>query len=155
MTTRTASSSRRWETAIPSGRSSSRSRRSCGRWSRAGLRPFCPATWLGTRSPSAGCRRRPFARRPIGGSMSARTAISVGLEEIDLPDFGLPARQPAISAETYRARIAALGDRAEAENLDVLVVYGDREHFANLAYLTGYDPRFEESLFLLDVRSRK
>jgi hypothetical protein len=80
--------------------------------------------------------------------------VGVELGEIDLPDFGLPTRQPAISAETYRKRIAALGGRAEAENLDVLVVYGDREHFANLAYLTGYDPRFEESLFLLDVRSR-
>jgi hypothetical protein len=29
------------------------------------------------------------------------------------------------------------------------VVYGDRDHFANLAYLTGYDPRFEESLLIL------
>src|SRR5581483_4879686 len=29
------------------------------------------------------------------------------------------------------------------------VVYADREHFANLAYLTGFDPRFEESLLIL------
>jgi hypothetical protein len=28
-------------------------------------------------------------------------------------------------------------------------VYADREHFANLSYLTGYDPRFEEALLLL------
>jgi len=33
--------------------------------------------------------------------------------------------------------------------LDALVVYGDREHSANIAFLCGYDPRFEESLFLL------
>jgi hypothetical protein len=34
--------------------------------------------------------------------------------------------------------------------LDFLAVYGDREHFANLAFLTGFDPRFEEALLLLD-----
>ena len=36
-----------------------------------------------------------------------------------------------------------------AEELDHLVVYGDREHFANIAFLTGYGPRFEEALLLL------
>ena len=34
---------------------------------------------------------------------------------------------------------------------DALLVYGDREHFANLAYLTGYDPRFEEALLITDA----
>jgi hypothetical protein len=29
------------------------------------------------------------------------------------------------------------------------VVYGDREHSANLAYLTGFDPRFEEAVLIL------
>lgn len=33
--------------------------------------------------------------------------------------------------------------RASAEGYDALLVYVDREHFANLAYLTGFDPRFE------------
>jgi hypothetical protein len=33
--------------------------------------------------------------------------------------------------------------------LHALVVYGDREHSANIAFLCGYDPRFEESLLLL------
>jgi len=87
--------------------------------------------------------------------MSTSSKIGVELCDLDLPDFGLPTQQPTITADTYRKRIAALGDRAEADNLDVLVVYGDREHFANLAYLTGYDPRFEESLLVLNVRSRK
>jgi Xaa-Pro aminopeptidase len=30
-----------------------------------------------------------------------------------------------------------------------VVVYGDREHSANLAFLTGFDPRFEEALLIL------
>ena len=35
------------------------------------------------------------------------------------------------------------------KRLDALVVYGDREHSANMAFLCGYDPRFEESLLVL------
>lgn len=33
--------------------------------------------------------------------------------------------------------------------LDVLVIYADREHGANYAYLTGFEPRFEESVLVL------
>ena len=43
----------------------------------------------------------------------------------------------------------AATDRMQRAALDFLVIYGDREHFANLAYLTGFDPRFEEALLLL------
>ena len=39
--------------------------------------------------------------------------------------------------------------RMAASDLTHLVVYGDREHFANIAWLTGYDPRFEEALCVL------
>jgi hypothetical protein len=35
-----------------------------------------------------------------------------------------------------------------------LVVYGDREHFANLAWLTQMDPRFEEMLLVIGPASR-
>ena len=35
------------------------------------------------------------------------------------------------------------------QGLTHLLVYADREHFANLAYLTGFDPRFEESLLVV------
>ncbi len=37
----------------------------------------------------------------------------------------------------------------DALQLTHLAVYADREHFANLAWLTGFDPRFEEALLLL------
>ena len=49
----------------------------------------------------------------------------------------------------YEARIEALLARGGANGLDGFVVYGDREHAANVAYLTGYDPRFEETLLIL------
>lgn len=66
-----------------------------------------------------------------------------------LPEFGEPGIQPAIPGSTYEVRIAAAIDRAGVAGLDALVVYGDREHFANLAYLTGYDPRFEEAALIV------
>jgi hypothetical protein len=37
----------------------------------------------------------------------------------------------------------------EAEGLTHLVVYADREHTANLAWLTNFDARFEEALLVL------
>ena len=41
----------------------------------------------------------------------------------------------------------------DERKLTHLVVYADREHFANLAYLTGFDPRFEEALLILSSHS--
>ena len=76
-------------------------------------------------------------------------ARRVELTEVKLPQFGLPSVQPVIPLATYQARIEAARSRAAEEGYDALLVYGDREHFANLAYLTGYDPRFEEALLLL------
>jgi len=76
-------------------------------------------------------------------------ASRVELAEIVLPEFGLPREEPTIPAATYEARIAAARQRASDAGYDMLIVYADREHFANLAYLTGFDPRFEEALLIL------
>jgi hypothetical protein len=68
-----------------------------------------------------------------------------------IPDFGLPAAPPEIPAATYAARCA----RAYASaNCDWLVVYADREHFGNIAWLTAFEPRFEEALLLLGKGGR-
>ena len=74
---------------------------------------------------------------------------SVALKQVALPEFGEPTVMPKIPLATYEARIEALLARGGAAGLDGLVVYGDREHAANVAYLTGYDPRFEETLLIL------
>ena len=71
------------------------------------------------------------------------------LTALRLPYFGTPTRQPIISSAIHQARIDAALARAAQNQLDALIVYGDREHFANLSYLTGYDPRFEEALLIL------
>jgi hypothetical protein len=73
----------------------------------------------------------------------------IELGTVELPSYELPAEQPSVPAETYLQRIAATEHAAAEAGLDALIVYADREHFANLCYLTGYDPRFEEALLLL------
>lgn len=70
------------------------------------------------------------------------------LKPITLPDYGIPRFMPQIAPSVYQARYARLQDRMAAAALDLLVVYGDREHAANIAYLTGFDPRFEEALLI-------
>lgn len=74
---------------------------------------------------------------------------AVRLSQVDLPDFGEPTVEPTIPREVYTARIEVAGKQARQAGYDALVVYADREHSANLTYLTGYDPRFEEALLIL------
>ncbi|MFO1068927.1 MAG: aminopeptidase P family N-terminal domain-containing protein [Geminicoccaceae bacterium] len=71
------------------------------------------------------------------------------LARIELPEFGMPTVQPEVPRATYARRLEALLARMAAAGLDALVVYGDREHAANVAWLTGYDPRFEETLCIV------
>jgi Xaa-Pro aminopeptidase len=73
----------------------------------------------------------------------------VELGPVELPEYELPVQQPSVPAATYEARLRAAAAAADAAGLDALVIYADREHFANLSYLTGYDPRFEESLLIM------
>jgi len=71
------------------------------------------------------------------------------LARIDLPDFGMPDASPELPPSLYSARMQALRGRAAERDYDRLIVYADREHSANLAYLTGFDPRFEEALLVV------
>jgi hypothetical protein len=71
------------------------------------------------------------------------------LADIDLPDFGRPATTPELPAELHVARLARLRERMGAAGYDRLVVYADREHSANLSYLSGFDPRFEEAILIV------
>lgn len=68
---------------------------------------------------------------------------------LDLPHFGMPATSPELPDSIYPARLARLRERAAGRGYDRLVVYADREHSASIAWLTGFDPRFEEALVVL------
>ena len=42
----------------------------------------------------------------------------------------------------------------ERMRIDSLVIYADREHGANFAYLTGFEPRFEEALLIIHADTK-
>ena len=71
------------------------------------------------------------------------------LEAVTLPDFGMPAAMPELPTALFADRLARLRDRTDAAGYQRLVIYADREHSANLAYLTGFDPRFEEAVLIV------
>jgi Xaa-Pro aminopeptidase len=71
------------------------------------------------------------------------------LIELEWPAFGITAPPPRPTVAEFAGRIDAARRGMARQGLTHLVVYGDREHFANLTYLTGFDPRFEEALLIL------
>jgi hypothetical protein len=102
------------------------------------------------RSFAAGPRA---ARAPIDCQAQGETDIGNlrkhRLRAIDWPAFGAagPPVRPAVAE--FQARIDTTREVMDRSGLTHLVVYGDREHFANLAWLTGFDPRFEEAVLIL------
>lgn len=78
--------------------------------------------------------------------------MTIRLAQIALPDFGPLGIQPHVPAGTFAARADEALRRA---GTDWLAVYADREHFGNMAFLTGFEPRFEEALLLLGPSGRR
>lgn len=76
------------------------------------------------------------------------------LQEIEWPDFGIHERPPQPGVEEFEKRLNATREAMAKLNLSHLIFYGDREHFANLTYLTGFDPRFEEALLIISPQDK-
>jgi len=73
---------------------------------------------------------------------------NVSLRQIERPDWSIPADepQPTLPTAEYEQRLAELYATA---GTTWVAVYADREHAANVVFLTHFDPRFEEALLLL------
>ena len=76
------------------------------------------------------------------------------LARLDLPVLERPDVAPELPPSIYPLRLERLRERMAARGHDALVVYADREHSASLAYLTGFDPRFEEALLVVGPGKR-
>jgi creatinase/prolidase-like protein len=79
---------------------------------------------------------------------------SARLLPVELPIFPRTEVSPELPASIYPARVERLRERAAEHDYAWLVVYADREHSANLSYLSGFDPRFEEAILLLGATGR-
>lgn len=74
----------------------------------------------------------------------------VCIEHPGLVNDGVPlsyTNAPIITPQEYEQRISALLEHGAAYSH--LIVYADKEHFSNLDYLIGYDPRYEECILVL------
>ena len=71
------------------------------------------------------------------------------LIRIDWPDFGAPPVPDAPGLAEMDLRLGAIRAAMDAHGLDRLVIYGDREHAANIHWATGFDPRFEEAILII------
>jgi len=78
----------------------------------------------------------------------------VFLKEIDWPDFGTPANKivPGPLVSEIEERLQKCRELMDSRKLTHLMVYGDREHFANLLYLTHFDPQYEEALLIINLK---
>src|ERR1700761_1748266 len=76
---------------------------------------------------------------------------AIELVEMAPPPLEIADELPVIAAAELEARIDALRSAVDA---DWIVVYGDREHNANLIFLSNLDPRFEEALFVIGPDTR-
>jgi hypothetical protein len=75
--------------------------------------------------------------------------MSIELRAIAFPSYELDAEAVVVPGEEYSRRAVALYTKA---GVPWVLVYGDREHAANLAFVCGFDPRFEEALLVLGPR---
>lgn len=73
----------------------------------------------------------------------------VRLTQIAWPSFGAVPPPVLVSPQELEARLRITRLRMEERGLTHLLVYGDREHFGNLWWLTHFDPRFEEAILIL------
>ena len=71
------------------------------------------------------------------------------LQRINWPDHGTPDLPPAFALDEAEGRLAAVRAEMAGAGYQALVLYGDREHAANLHWLTGFDPRFEEAVLVV------
>lgn len=71
------------------------------------------------------------------------------VKDIEYPLYSSPVALPPPSVDELSNRLRCCKDMMRRRGLTHLLVYGDREHFANLMYLTNFDPRFEEALLIV------
>lgn len=86
--------------------------------------------------------------RQEGVKMEKKTIILDSLVEPKIfPDIS----PVFLTDETIIKRKEQLLNRMEEEKIDTAIIYADREHGSNFEYFTGFIPRFEEGLLVVEV----
>ncbi|WP_246608328.1 M24 family metallopeptidase [Paenibacillus agaridevorans] len=72
------------------------------------------------------------------------------LQTVKEPAYFLNVPPTVLTDETIMERKNKLLNAMKKEGFDVLVIYADKEHGSNFEYLTGFIPRFEEGILIVD-----
>ena len=81
--------------------------------------------------------------------MSTTTTRRAVLADVAMPELTMPSAEPLLPPEIHARRLERLRERMEERGYDRVVVWADREHSANISFLTGFDPRFEEAVLVV------
>ena len=73
------------------------------------------------------------------------------LSSIEVPEFGISQLQPIIEEKIFNERLDNLKEKLLKENYGCAIIYADREHFANMHYISNFDPRFEEAILIINI----
>lgn len=71
------------------------------------------------------------------------------LRDICPLELGYPKYKPEVPESVFVARKQRLVEEMLQRKLDAVVIYADREHYANFKYYFGHEPRFEEALLVV------
>ena len=78
----------------------------------------------------------------------------VALTALDWPVYAAPDFVTGPTADELQGNLDRARHAMLARGLTHLLVYADREHFGNLHWLTGFDPRFEEALLIVHADAK-
>lgn len=81
-----------------------------------------------------------------------KKVIRKKIEGLPNIDRSMALEMPVLDAEDYKKRICRLCEAGK--EYTYFVVYGDKEHFSNIEYFTGFDPRFEEALLIIPRKGK-
>ncbi|MEE0691493.1 MAG: M24 family metallopeptidase [Lachnospiraceae bacterium] len=81
--------------------------------------------------------------------MGYRSADMIQYKEVSAPKWEKLGACPELPEIVYTERLERLYSKMNEENLDVVVLYADREHYSNFRYLAAFEPRFEEGILVI------
>jgi len=76
------------------------------------------------------------------------------LQEPDFPDTSLTEDYAELEADLFVRRFQSLYEKMDEHSIDYLALYADREHAANFRYLMNFEPRFEEAILVVPLKSK-
>ncbi len=79
---------------------------------------------------------------------------SFTLKKVTEPIYSHEISPVFLDNKTMEKRYSSVMIKMKEEKIDTLIIYADKEHGQNFEYLTGFIPRFEEALLVLQMNGQ-